>query len=308
MDKKRVLITGIDGFIGSHLSRYLMNKGISVAGTVLDMSKIDRLRDLTSLELFEANILDSARMREIIEKTNPEHIFHLAGMLKNKGSLHDEIEQTLDLNVKATVGILDICKNRNLDSFIFPSTLEVYGNNSVPFLESQREDPITPYSLSKLFAEKYCQYYHCAFNVPTKIIRFPVLYGPSQDSVMLVPLIINQILHGNQIKLYSNGLQTRDFLYVDDAVEGLFKLATCSSASGKIQNICFGGETQLKKLVVTLEAIVGRSADIQFIPENFREQEIMRYVGDNSMAKRLLDWKPKYSLEEGLKQTVESYK
>ncbi len=296
-----VLITGIEGFIGSHLARYLIAKGISVYGTVYDLSKTDRLKGLEPLQLYEADIMDFPKISKIVADVNPDHIFHLAAALKNKGTLTQEIRHTLDLNVNGTVNLLEASKNLGLKSFIFPSTLEVNGNGAVPFTEHQKENPITPYSLSKFFAEKYCKYYHEVFSVPIKIVRFPLLYGSSQEPVMFIPFVMQSILSKQNVMLYSQGLQTRDFLHIHDAVDALWEIANSSAVCGKVINICSGQENNLRRVVEVIESVLGIKANIELIPHNYREQEIMRYVGDNRLAKELLGWSPRYSLEEGMR-------
>jgi len=190
---------------------------------------------------------------------------------------------------------------------VYPSTAELYYGQQAPFSESMDVSPKTPYACSKLMAEEYCMKLAKEKRSPITVLRPFIVYGPRQGYIMFIPQLIKACIEKKDFKMTS-GQQTRDFLYVSDAVDAFIKAATSDYSIGEVINISSGIETRLRDIALKVNSLMGNPIEILFGATPYRSEEIWNYYADISKAKRLLGWAPKVSLEKGLKETIAWYR
>lgn len=306
---KRVLVTGADGFIGSHLVERLVEEGASVRAFVyynsfgrwgwLDESPVSEAIEVTC-----GDITDSDFVREAA--SGMDTIFHLAALIAIPYSYHAP-RAYLRTNVEGTLNVLQAAKDLSVPRVVHTSTSEVYGTaRHVPIREGHPLQGQSPYSASKIAADKMAEAFHLSFDLPVVTVRPFNTFGPRQSARAVIPTIISQALRGEDLKL-GNLDPTRDLTFVSDTVDGFVRAATADKALGRTVNLGTGRETSIRDLVRIVGDIVGRS----LVPEVDRERvrpegsEVERLLADNGLAGDLLGWQPSVSLEEGLRRTVE---
>jgi len=306
----KVAIIGGCGFIGSHVKDLLVKKGYSVRiiGRCTH-SSLYRNQILGSAELVQSDI----RNFHLLEKAiiNCDAVMHYAALIHVDESIQHP-QKYFDVNVFGTMNVLEICKKHKLPLF-FKSTSEVYGN--IPEPSKANEDyplhPRSPYAVSKMCAERYCLAYYYTFNLPVIVSRGFNTYGPRQKfgkKGAVIARFIRNVLLNEPPQIYGDGLQTRDFIYVSDLVEGdvkIFEALVDKDLRGEIFNVSFGKDYSIKYLAEKIISLCRK--DIQPIYLPARPGEVRRQVGDNSKMMRYFGWKPKVSLEEGLKETIRFY-
>lgn len=309
---KKILITGADGFIGSHLTERLAREGARVRAFVyynsfgnwgwLDSTKDDLIE---GVEIFPGDIRDPNRVFEAVE--GREIVFHLASLIAIPYSYHapDSYVQT---NVGGTVNVLNACRRVGITRMVHTSTSEVYGTAQyVPIDEKHPLQGQSPYSASKIGADMMAESYYRSFNLPVAIIRPFNTYGPRQSARAVIPTILSQ-LYGNCSQLKIGSLSpTRDFNYVDDTVSGFLAVARCDKAVGQVINVGSGTEISIGDLVNMILEVTGKKAEIKCDEERLRPKnsEVNRLLCDPSRAREWAAWHSKYSLEEGLRKTAE---
>ncbi len=316
MNKKKIFVTGADGFIGSHLCEKLVKDGHKVTALVQYNSFntwgwLDNIpkKIQKEIDICSGDIRDSYGMRKFV-KSN-EIVFHLAALIAIPFSYHHP-NMYIDTNVKGTLNLLQACKEFDIDQFIHTSTSEVYGTAQfIPINESHPLVGQSPYSASKIAADQLAYSFYSAFNLPVSIIRPFNTYGPRQSARAIIPTIISQILNNKKnIKLGSTN-PTRDFTYIDDTVNGFTSFINCKNTIGKTINIGSNFETSILDVVQIVSDIVGTK--ISVITDNKRirpkKSEVNQLLADNSVAKQILNWHPKFygakGLKKGLKYTIE---
>ena len=306
--KKRVLVTGGSGFIGSHLVRRLLSDGSEVAVTVRygNVMKNERLRDIYSeIHVIEADLRNRGALAHIRD-FKPQVVFHLAAY-NHVGESFTQVEECFDVNAKGTANLLDTCEG--VEKFVYMSTSEVYGHQeSVPFVESMCPDPISPYSITKYAGELYCRMkQRVKGSVPIVIMRPFNTFGPYQSSKAIIPELIVNCLQGNPIRT-TKGEQTREFNFVDNIVDGLIKAAEHSgSVEGPI-NLASAEEVPIRDVVKKIAALTGTKSKIEIGALEYRPTEIWRMYADRSRAETILGWKPRVSLDAGLKITIDWFR
>jgi len=304
----RCLVTGCAGFIGSHLAGRLVRSGFEVMG-------IDSFTDYYDRRIKEANmqVLLSSEgftlMREDLLSIDldkslegVDYIFHHAaqpGVLASWGS---RFETYVNNNILATQRILEAAKKVSIKSFILASSSSVYGDCELPMREERRLSPISPYGVSKLACENLCYSYWKSFGVPIVSLRYFTVYGPRQRPDMAFHKFIRAILKGEEITIYGDGNQTRDFTYIDDAVNANL-LVIEKSFPGEIFNIGGGSYISVSGAIKLLEEIVEKKARIRYIEK--RKGEMDATWADIGKAKKMLGYSPRFDLREGLRQEVE---
>ena len=305
----RIFITGGSGFIGSHLARHCLSLGARVAVLTTSKDSCWRLVDIIDkIEIFEGSVTKQEELQTCIQKFRPQFVFHLAAILERKLSF-DLFEELFEVHVKGTSNLLSILiKSKELERLIHIGTIEEYGRCKAPFGEDQRELPISPYSLTKVMATKMGEYAAQEEKLPVVIVRPSVIYGPAQSfGDFLTPNIIRACIEGENFPM-TVGEQTRDFLFVEDLVEGMLKIAMTPDINGEIINLGSGKEISVKEVAMLIRKVVGNPNIIQFgaIPD--RANEVANSVFDIHKAQQIIGWKPKTELEDGLTKTVEWYK
>lgn len=310
---KKAFVTGADGFIGSHLVELLVHSGASVRGLVYYNSWNERgwLKELDRPVLAEVEqVAGDIRDADLIRKSTEgcEYVFHLSSLIAIPYS-YVAPRSYLDTNAGGALNILQACReNASLRRLVHVSTSEVYGTaQTVPIAEHHPLVGQSPYSASKIAADKMAESFHLSFGLPVVTARPFNTYGPRQTARAVIPTIASQLLAGSkQLKLGSL-TPTRDFNFVHDTARGMLGLALCKQAEGKVVNIGSGEEWSIAQTVELLGEITGNRAEIvseaaRIRPEN---SEVNRLLADNRLIAELTGWKSEVSFRDGLARTVE---
>ncbi len=307
---KKVLVTGAGGFIGSHLTERLVKEGAKVRAFVHYNSRNDwgllellPKEILQEIEIFSGDIQDPFAVHKAVKGC--EIVFHLASLIAIPYS-YIAPQSFVSTNVLGTVNVMEACLKEGVERVVHTSTSETYGTAQyVPIDERHPLQGQSPYSASKIGADKIAESYYLSFNLPVAIIRPFNTYGPRQSARAVIPTIITQLLTNNQVKL-GDLTPTRDLNYVEDTVDGFLKMATVPEAIGEVINIGSGKEISIGDLAHKIMQIMGKKVPI--VTEEIRKRpeksEVRRLVADNSKAHKILGWKPMFSLEDGLKRTI----
>ncbi len=301
----KVLVTGCAGFIGSHLVERLLDKGYDAVG-------VDCFTDYYPRKIKENNIANFVDQIEFIEKDilemdidilkNVDIVFHLAAQAGVRASWGENFEIYTRNNILTTQRLLEGCKKYGVQKFVYASSSSVYGNvNELPMREDMYPRPHSPYGVTKLAGENLCELYRANYGVKTISLRYFTVYGERQRPDMAFHKFIRAILDGRQIVVYGDGKQTRDFTYVGDIVDATIKAAE-SDAVG-VFNIGGGSRVELIEAIKVIEQIIGQEAKIKF--EETKKGDVRDTYADISKARRILGYKPKVSLKDGLKREVE---
>lgn len=293
----KVLVTGATGFVGTNLVRRLVDEGARVS--IISRSK-------TMLDAVRADLLDYGSLVQAMEKIEPEKVFHL-GAFVDLNRDYQTATKCVQTNIQGTLNLLEASKGRELSSFVYLGTYEVYGFNPTPFDEEQPVNPVSPYSISKVSGEHLCKLYNNLYGLPVILLRLSHLYGPQQDPERLIPYVVRCALRNEEIKLTA-GDQTRDYLFVEDAVKAILKSSISDRAVSGLFNIGSGREYSVREIVEKILELTDSDIVPGFGELQRRSYDPERLYCDISRAKEVLDWVPDHTLEEGLKKTIEWYK
>lgn len=308
---KQILVTGAGGFIGSHLVEALVRNDAQVRAFVRYNSRGDPgLLSMIDPEIYENLKIIAGDLRDlpalIHAMHNVDYVFHLGALIEIPYSYQHPFE-VVDTNVMGTLNVLLAGHETGVKRIIHTSTSEVYGTALwTPIAETHPLQGQSPYSASKIGADKLAESFYRAYDLPVVIIRPFNTYGPRQSTRAVIPTIINQAL--TQDIVYLGNLEAyRDFTYVSDTVEGFLCAAQVPGIEGETFNLGFGSEIQIKALVEEVVAIIGKPVDIQVEATRLRpvKSEVQRLISDNSFARERLGWTPKITLHEGLIKTIE---
>lgn len=306
---KPVLITGANGFIGSHLTRRLLEKGADVHIFVKKDSNQFRIQDIIKdITVWHGDIRDYSAICPCIKNSRPQIIFHLAAIRDIKRDIQ-LVDSMIDINIKSTMNLLKavVEEKISLESFINSGSSEEYGDGNTPFLESQREVPVSPYSASKVAATHFCQMLHKTMGLPIVTLRPFLTYGPYQDIDMFIPSLISHCIERKDFPM-TEGDQTREFNYIDDVVDA-YLLAACSPhAAGEVINIGNGVEYRIRDVAEKIVRMMGNPIRLLVGALPKRPGEAKHFFSSNKKAKQILGWSPKISLEDGLERTIVCYK
>ena len=307
---KPVLVTGAGGFIGSRLVNNLVQKGAKVKAFVRYNSRGDagliKLLSpevLTRIELIGGDLRDAQAIEDAMNGV--QAVFHLGALISIPYSYYHPVE-VVDTNITGTLNVLLACRKYNC-KMIHTSTSEVYGTAlRVPIDESHPLQGQSPYSASKIGADKLVESFQRSFNVPAVTVRPFNTYGPGQSARAVIPTIISQALT-RDVVLLGNLETKRDFTFVDDTVNGFIKAAEADGVSGEVFNLGTGSEVTIGALASEIIQIIGRDVPIKIDEQRLRPEksEVMRLLSDNSKAKEVLGWYPEVSIRDGLKATID---
>lgn len=311
LKNKKVLVTGADGFIGSHLTERLVAEGCHVRAFVYYNSFnswgwLDTLpKDvLSKVEIFAGDIRDPNGVRTAMKDV--ETVFHLAALIAIPFSYHSP-DSYIDTNVKGTLNIVQAAKDLEVSRVLVTSTSEVYGTAQfVPITEIHPKQPQSPYSASKIGADSIADSFYRSFNLPLTIVRPFNTYGPRQSARAVIPTIITQLLSGlTEIQL-GDLSPTRDLLYVMDTVEGFVEIAKTPSLVGHEVNIATESEISIHDLAFEIVRQINPAARIVSDQVRLRpaKSEVFRLYGSNAKLKGHTRWQPKYTLADGIKKTI----
>ena len=308
---EKVLVTGADGFIGSHLVEFLVNSGRQVRAFCFYNSfnswgwldSIDK-EILKEIEIFTGDIRDSNGVRKATEGINS--IYHLAALIGIPFSYHSP-DTYVETNVNGTLNILQAAKLYEVDRVLVTSTSEVYGTALyTPIDEKHPKQSQSPYSATKIGADAIADSFYRSFELPVTIVRPFNTYGPRQSARAIIPTIITQLLSGQKSIKLGDLSPTRDLVYVLDTVAGFVAIANQKEFIGQEVNIATGHEISIGDLASEIVSQVNPMAKIASDENRVRpsKSEVLRLLGDNSKLKSRTDWEVKFSLSEGLDQTI----
>jgi len=309
---KKVLVTGSEGFIGSHLTERLVELGAKVTALVQynsfnNWGWIDTFSDeiKDNIEIVTGDIREYDNVKRIIK--GKDVVFHLAALIAIPYSYLSPMAY-VRTNVEGTTNVLEACKEYGVEKIVHTSTSETYGTALyVPIDENHPLQGQSPYSASKIAADMMAESFYRSFELPVAIIRPFNTYGPRQSARAVIPTIITQILSGaDKIKLGSL-TPTRDFNYVKDIIEAFIKVAECEETVGQVVNAGSNYEISIGDLAKTIVKLIGKEVEIICDDQRVRPEksEVNRLWADNSKIRELTGWQPKYTLEVGLKETIQ---
>lgn len=311
----KVLVTGANGFIGSHLIETLLNLGYDVKAFVhynsinswgwLDTLSQDILKEI---EIFSGDIRDPNGVRNSMK--NVDDVYHLAALIAIPFSYYSP-DSYVDTNIKGTLNVLQAAKELNTKRIMITSTSEVYGSAKfVPITEEHPYQGQSPYSATKIGADRLAEAFYRSFSLPITIVRPFNTYGPRQSARAIIPTIITQLLSGKEEIKLGSVTPTRDFNYVKDTVNGFVEIAKSANTIGEEINIASQKEISIKNLAEILIKQINPNAKIIFEAQRLRprKSEVSRLLGSNEKLKRLTNWTPKFTFEQGIKETIEWFK
>ncbi len=312
---KKILLTGADGFIGSHLTEELVKRGCEVKAFVYYNSFntwgwLDTLPSsiMDHVEVFQGDIRDPHGVKTAMKGCAA--VFHLAALIAIPFSYHSP-DAYVDTNVKGTLNILQAARELELERILVTSTSEVYGTAKyVPIDEKHPFQGQSPYSATKIGADRLAESFYRSFNLPVTIVRPFNTYGPRQSARAVIPTIITQLLSGKtEIKLGAL-TPTRDFNYVKDTANGFIEIYKSDKTVGEEINIATQKEISIGELAGELICQINPNARIICDEQRLRPEksEVNRLLGSNEKIRRLTDWEPKYTLSQGLTETIQFLK
>ncbi len=308
---KKVLVTGADGFIGSHLTEELVKNGAEVRAFAMYNSFntwgwLDSLPSevMRHVEVFSGDIRDPNGVREAMRDVDT--VFHLAALIAIPFSYHSP-DAYVDTNVKGTLNVLQAARALHTTRVLVTSTSEVYGTAKyVPIDENHPYQGQSPYSATKIAADRLAESFYRSFDLPVTIVRPFNTYGPRQSARAVIPTVISQLLSGAQEIKLGALTPTRDFNYVKDTVAGFLAIARESSTIGEEINIATQQEISIGELAAELIRQIAPDVKIVCDEQRLRPEnsEVNRLLGCNEKIMRLTGWKPRYTLAQGLSETI----
>lgn len=312
LSHKKILVTGADGFIGSHLVEYLVNQGYQVKAFCFYNSfnswgwldSLDK-ETLHKIEIFTGDIRDPNGVREAMKDC--QIVFHLAALIAIPFSYHSP-DSYIDTNVKGTLNIIQAARDFNIERVLVTSTSEVYGTAQyVPIDEKHPKQPQSPYSASKIGADAIADSFYRSFNLPITIVRPFNTFGPRQSARAFIPTIITQLLNGKTAIQLGDITPTRDLLFVQDTVRAFEAIANCPALIGHEVNIATNSEITIQAVAEKIIEIINPKAKIQLDEARLRPEksEVFRLFGDNSKLIQHTGWKPETNFSDAIQQTIE---
>jgi UDP-glucose 4-epimerase len=305
----KILVTGVAGFIGSHLAERLLGAGHSVVGVdcftdyyarEIKESNLVRLLDNRFFVFHEENLL-RMDLGDLLK--NVDVVFHEAAQAGVRASWGSSFKIYTENNVRATQCLLEAAKEVNLKKFIYASSSSIYGDaESYPTNEETKPRPVSPYGVTKLAGEHLCNLYYKNYGVPAVSLRYFTVYGPRQRPDMAFNKFIMAILRDEEIVIYGDGKQTRDFTYIDDIVDANVS-AMDAQAIGNVLNIGGGSRITVNETICIIEKATGKQAKIKYIEK--QKGDVCHTGADISLAGKLLGYNPAYDLEKGIANEVD---
>jgi UDP-glucuronate 4-epimerase len=306
---KKIVVTGVAGFIGSKVADKLLEKNIGVIGidnlndyydTRLKRWRLERLKKNSHFQFYQADIENFAALKQIFQKNLPEAVINLAARAGVRYSLENPFIYH-STNAGGNLNLLEMCKEFKIKKYILASTSSLYAGQETPFKEDLPvNNPISPYAATKKAAETMAYTYHYLYGIDVSIVRYFTVYGPAGRPDMSPFRFIKWIVEGTPLTIYGDGSQERDFTYVDDIAEGTIK--ALKPVGYEIINLGNNQPFKLSEMIHLIEKYTNKEAKYQY--ENFHKADMKSTWADISKANELLNWQPKINLEEGIKRTV----
>lgn len=296
---KKVLITGITGFVGSHLAKRLVTLGAQVYGVS---------RTIQEVNIIKADISNFSAVDKFMKNSGINICYHLAGESLVESGQKDPYN-TFKINIGGTLNILESARKNKLEKIIIASTLHIYGDNKLPYFEEYSPKPSRPYETSKACADLISQSYAETFSLPVLIPRFANIYGPGDlNFTRLIPKTMKAVVFGISPQMWG-GEAIREYLFIDDAVDSyinLSKVDFSSLGNNRVFNFSGGSRISVKDLIRRIIDLSGKNLKIKKIDDG-RNLEVQSQYASSDKAKKILNWKPKVTLEDGLKKTLNWY-
>ncbi len=306
----KFLITGGAGFIGSHIAeRLVWEEGKVIVLDNLSTGKEENLNSIKDKILFiNGDIRDLDLLLSLTK--NVDYIFHEAAITSVLESIENP-EKCNEININGTLNVFIAGLRNQVKRIIYASSSAIYGDDPIiPKREDQKINPVSPYAISKYAGELYMKFFFEVYKLEVVSLRYFNVYGPRQDPnsfySAVIPKFISSLLKNETPTIYGDGEQTRDFIYVEDVVAANIQAMKIKNMGGKVFNIATGKRISINKLYEKIKRLINVDIDPIYAPE--RKGEIRNSVGDITLAKKYLLWTPKFSLEEGLKRTINWYK
>ncbi len=304
----RCLVTGVAGFVGSHLAERLLADGHEVYGVdafidyyprSIKERNLERIRSWSTFTFIEGDLL-TIRLIPLLDGI--DWIFHQAAQAGVRASWGKEFERYIHCNVLATQRLLETVRYVGaIKRFVYASSSSVYGDAvELPLLEDARLLPVSPYGVTKLAAENLCLLYHQNFGIPTVALRYFTVYGPRQRPDMAFHQFCKAVIDREPVRIFGDGYQTRDFTYISDVVEANIRAARAQAAVGQVMNIAGGSRVTIRRVVELLQEISG--SNLEALYDEKQHGDVRHTFADTERAERLLSYRPLVSLREGLPQ------
>jgi len=303
MLKRRLLITGGTGFIGRNLALSAVKEGYSV--TVLSLNNLSADRKIEGIEYLQVDITDLSELQKQLRGLQFEYVVNLSGYIDHCSFLEGgrSVIDAHFVGLQNLIQVIDWCK---LKRFVQIGSSDEYGNLPAPQSEKMREEPISPYSLGKLASTQLLQMLYRTENFPAVTLRLFLVYGPGQGDERFLPQIIKGCLSDSHFPT-SAGEQLRDFCYIDDITEGIMRALVNDKVNGEVINMASGIPITIREVVEQVQKTV-RQGKPEFGIINYRIGENMALYADSSKAEKILGWRSSVTLEQGIKETVNSYR
>ncbi len=301
---KRVAVTGAGGFIGLHLLRGLHAAGAQIIAILVSGKSARGIEELPfPVELITVHDVDG--LGRVVRQAGADYVVHLSAYISTERSWNT-LEATIRWNLLSTISVLMACAETKVRRVVLMGSTEEYGQNPSPFVTSMAMDPPSPYAASKAAATCYARMFHSSFNLETVVLRPSVVYGPGQSLRMLIPMVMQALAHDQSIDV-TEGMQTRDFVYVDDVVDAIVVALAKDEVGADLWNIGSGEVVTVRDCLERIERITGKADLIQYGKRPYKELEIFHYHPEVNEAYDALKWRPTVMLDEGLTRTWESF-
>lgn len=303
---KTAFITGANGFVGANLVELLLKKNYAVHILVRKNSDLWRLKKiLKNLKVHLGDINNQTFLKKTFEKVNPEYIFHLASY--GNSSNDTDLNEMIDVNIIGLKNMFEATRKINYKAFVITGSSSEYGFKNKPMRETDSIEPNSYYSATKASATLIAQSFAILNNKPIYIARLFSVFGPYEENNRFIPTAIKLAFNDKEIPLTPKNVK-RDFIYIEDIVEALLKMAKTKLKNGEIINLGTGMQHGNYEIIKTIEKILQKKLKVKINGFPNRAWDTSYWVSDNRKAKKLLSWVPKYSLEKGLTKTIEWFK
>lgn len=306
---KTYLVTGCAGFIASKVSELLLRRGDKIIGVdnlndAYDVNlkkwRLEKLLKFDNFIFHKIDITNFSQLEKIFAQNTFDAIINLAARAGVRTSLNNPWVY-MDTNITGTLNLLELCRKYHIKKFILASTSSLYGETSLPFKEDRKTDyPLSPYTASKKGAEALCYTYHYLYNVDISILRYFTVYGPAGRPDMSIFIFSKKINNDEIISVYGDGLQQRDFTYINDIAQGT--IAALKPLGYQIINLGSDYPVKLNYIIRLIEENLNKKAKINYLPKH--PADVSATWADINKARELLSWRPKVKTEEGIKRTV----
>ena len=305
IEGKRICVTGGAGFIGSNIARVLAKKNDVV---VIDNLLTGHRSNLEGIDckFIEGSVNDVEKLRHAFLGT--DYVLHQAALVSVPRSVEDPMPTNMN-NVEGTLNVLLMARKCNVKKVVFASSSSIYGDTpTLPKVETMKPDPQSPYAVTKLAGEEYCQVFWKNYRLPTAALRYFNVFGPRQDPnsqyAAVIPRFIQLAKVGKKLTVFGDGEQTRDFTFILDVVQANLRAAVDTGSNGEVFNIARQGRISLNELSQVIFRQLGKNGQIDYLPE--RNGDIKHSLADITRAKELLGYRPEYNIEQGIGLTIDS--